>query len=103
MNEPVNAYHPSLIRQLAQQANQQLASGECEDGGFAVEDAHYKGFPFEVLDIAEAYGLTFNEGNVVKYILRWRRKDGLEDLVKAKKYIERLISLEERRLSEAGE
>lgn len=97
-----NVYHPSLIRQLAQQA----INDECEEGGFAVENApyaeHYKGHSFEPVDIAEAYQLNFNEGNVVKYLLRWRKKDGIKDLQKARYYIERLISLEERRLQEAG-
>lgn len=64
---------------------------------------HYKGFPFEPVDIAEAYQLNFNEGNIVKYLLRWRKKDGIKDLRKARYYIERLIGLEERRLQEAGE
>jgi hypothetical protein len=108
MSEPVNVYHPSLIRQLAQEARQQLANGECEDGGFAVESEapyseHYKGYPFEPVDIAEAYQLDFNEGNIVKYLLRWRKKDGIKDLRKARYYIERLIRLEEQRLQKAGE
>jgi uncharacterized protein DUF3310 len=64
---------------------------------------HYKGHPFEPVDIAEAYQLDFNEGNVVKYLLRWRKKDGIKDLRKARYYIERLISLEELRLREDGE
>lgn len=64
---------------------------------------HYKGYPFEPVDIAETYSLDFNEGNIVKYLLRWRKKGGIKDLHKARYYIERLISLEERRLQEAGE
>lgn len=91
-----------LLRRMAQEARRQTACGETEDGGFAVEDApyseHYKGHPFEPVDIAEAYSLDFNEGNVVKYLLRWRKKDGIKDLEKARYYIERLISLEEKRL-----
>jgi len=63
---------------------------------------HYKGFQFEVVDIAEAYGLNFAEGNVLKYLLRWRRKDGLTDLMKARDYLNRLIAQEEKRLSEDG-
>ena len=30
-------------------------------------------------------------GNVIKYICRWKKKDGLRDLKKAKEYIEYLI------------
>lgn len=74
-----------------------------EDAQQAPYAAHYKGYPFEPVDIAEAYQLNFNEGNIVKYLLRWRKKDGIKDLRKARYYIERLIGLEERRLQEAGE
>lgn len=44
--------------------------------------------PFDVID---AFGLDFYEGNVVKYIVRWRRKNGLEDLFKARTYIDEVI------------
>jgi hypothetical protein len=40
-------------------------------------------------------GLPFCEGNVVKYISRWKQKDGIKDLYKAKQYIEFLIEQEE--------
>ena len=33
-------------------------------------------------------------GNVIKYISRWRNKNGIADLEKAKHYIELLIELE---------
>lgn len=55
--------------------------------------AHYQGFSngAEVIDITE--NLTFNLGNVVKYVARAGRKtdDPLEDLKKAKFYLEREI------------
>lgn len=44
--------------------------------------------PFDVID---AFGLDFYEGNVVKYICRWRKKNGLEDLLKARTYIDEVI------------
>jgi len=46
----------------------------------------------EPLDVIEDWGLNFNEGNVLKYLARWRRKNGIEDLKKAKFYLDRLIS-----------
>lgn len=46
------------------------------------------------MDIIEAYNLGFCEGNVLKYLLRWRRKDGLQDLKKAAWYLNRLIERE---------
>jgi len=34
-------------------------------------------------------------GNVTKYVERYRKKDGMKDLLKAKHYLEKLIELEE--------
>ena len=43
------------------------------------------------LEYIEANQLDFSEGNVVKYVTRYKDKDGKIDLIKAKDYIERLI------------
>jgi Cdc6-like AAA superfamily ATPase len=56
---------------------------------------HYKGFAIEPIQYIEANNLGFHEGNIIKYVSRWRQKDGLADLRKAKFYIERLIELAE--------
>lgn len=52
---------------------------------------HYKGRSLEAIDVIEAFELGFCEGNVVKYVLRWRKKNGLADLQKARWYLNRLI------------
>ena len=53
---------------------------------------HYNQGKIEVIDAIEDWDLNFNEGNVVKYVARHRHKvNPLEDLKKAKWYIERLI------------
>ena len=52
----------------------------------------------EVIDVIEAFtdGLNGIEatdtGNVLKYICRWKSKNGLQDLEKAKWYLEHLIN-----------
>jgi len=46
------------------------------------------------VEYIHANKLPFIEGNVVKYITRWRDKNGLEDLEKIKEYIDLLIHLE---------
>lgn len=38
--------------------------------------------------------IPFAEGNVIKYVLRWRAKNGIEDLEKAKRYIDMMIEFE---------
>ena len=53
---------------------------------------HYANHKIEPIDYIIANGLTYCEGNVVKYISRWRRKGGMEDLKKAKQYIDFIIN-----------
>ena len=52
---------------------------------------HYQN-EIQAIDIIESHDLNFSEGNVIKYVLRWRKKGGVEDLEKAKYYLERLIN-----------
>jgi len=54
--------------------------------------SHYNQGKIEVITAIEDWDLNFSEGNVVKYVARHRHKGKpLEDLKKAKWYIERLI------------
>lgn len=46
------------------------------------------------IDLIEAQELGFHEGNIVKYVSRWDKKGGLEDLQKANWYLQRLIDIE---------
>ena len=58
---------------------------------------HYKDLPIQPVQYIHANALGYFEGNVVKYISRWRKKNGVADLEKAKHYIELLIELEARK------
>ena len=62
-----------------------------------VEGNHYKVLPIPPIEYIHANAMGYMEGNVVKYVSRWREKNGLADLEKAKHYIELLIELETRR------
>ena len=60
---------------------------------------HYKTVSgLETIDVIEAFtdGLNGIEatdtGNVIKYICRWKKKNGLEDLKKAQWYLNHLIN-----------
>ena len=55
---------------------------------------HYdNGKDYDIIDVCNHYALNFNRGNVVKYIARAGKKDDeLQDLYKAKDYIEREIA-----------
>jgi hypothetical protein len=58
---------------------------------------HYTQGDMEVITAIEGMGLDYHQGNVVKYVSRYRYKNGIEDLRKAKWYIDRLIYIEEQR------
>lgn len=52
---------------------------------------HYRKLKIQPIQYIQANGLGFHEGNVLKYITRWKSKNGLEDLRKAVHYLELLI------------
>ena len=51
---------------------------------------HYD-YSIQPVDFIMANDIPFCEGNVIKYICRWKLKNGRDDLVKAKHYIQILI------------
>ena len=59
--------------------------------------SHYNQGGIEVWDVISAFtkdlegAEAFYAGNVIKYVLRWNHKNGIEDLEKAKVYIDKLI------------
>ena len=55
---------------------------------------HYNQGSIEPIDYIVANKLSYCEGNVVKYISRWKFKNGVEDLKKAKQYIDFIIDKE---------
>lgn len=57
-----------------------------------VGGSHYK-VGVEHWDWTEAQGVGYLEGCATKYVVRWRKKNGLEDLEKALHYVEKLMAL----------
>jgi len=53
---------------------------------------HYKAMKIQPIEYTLANNLGFCEGNVIKYISRYKAKNGVEDLQKAKHYIDLLIN-----------
>lgn len=51
----------------------------------------YYGKDFDVIDFCQKNNLDFMKGNVIKYVTRYKEKNGKEDLLKAKEYIDRMI------------
>ncbi|SVC94408.1 uncharacterized protein METZ01_LOCUS347262 [marine metagenome] len=58
------------------------------------EPNHYEGFGISPLEYITANELDFTEGNIIKYVSRYQFKGGVNDLLKAKTYLEKLIERE---------
>ena len=59
-----------------------------------VGGSHYKNLKIQPVEYIHANQLPYIEGNIVKYITRWRDKNGIKDLEKIKHYVDLLIELE---------
>jgi hypothetical protein len=59
-----------------------------------ISGTHYKDKAIQPWNFIIANDLGFLEGNVIKYICRFKDKNGLVDLHKAKHYLEKLIEVE---------
>ena len=55
---------------------------------------HYKEFRIQPIEFIEGNDLGFSVGNIIKYVCRYKYKNGKEDLLKARHYIDLLIELE---------
>ena len=71
-----------------------LRANDRQEGG-----AHYKQFRYETWDVILDWGLGYLDGNAVKYLSRWRHKNGIEDLKKARHYIDKLLEVEQAKKS----
>jgi hypothetical protein len=58
---------------------------------------HYRG-AIQTWDYIIAHDLGFLEGNIIKYVTRFRKKNGVQDLEKARHYLDKLIEVENERL-----
>lgn len=65
-----------------------MTANEEQHGG-----RHYITKPIQPWDYIIANGMGYLEGNIVKYISRYKEKGGLDDLLKASHYLEKLIEV----------
>lgn len=63
-----------------------LTANSKQEGG-----DHYKNKTIQPWDYIIANDLGYLEGNIVKYVSRWKDKNGVEDLKKAQHYLQKLV------------
>ena len=56
---------------------------------------HYTNGDIEPIDYINGNNMDYLEGNIIKYISRYKFKNGIEDLEKAKFYLNMLIERED--------
>lgn len=61
-----------------------------------VGGGHYKDMKIQPVEFIHANNIPFIEGCVIKYVSRWRNKNGIDDLKKARHFLDLLIELETR-------
>lgn len=66
-----------------------MSANEGQVGG-----THYKDKAIQPWDYIVANNLGYLEGNIVKYVSRWRDKGGIDDLRKVLHYTQKLIEVE---------
>ncbi|MDY6957699.1 MAG: DUF3310 domain-containing protein [Halobacteriota archaeon] len=64
-------------------------------GYTATDPQHYRQGGIEVIDFILDWNFDYLQGNVIKYISRYKYKNGIEDLRKARWYVNKLISVVE--------
>lgn len=52
---------------------------------------HYRDLAIQPIEFIVANDIPYREANVIKYVTRWRSKNGVEDLRKARHYLDMLI------------
>ena len=67
-----------------------------------VGGTHYNRLTIQPWDVIESWEgeigfASYLRGNILKYLARYRSKNGVEDLQKASHYLEKLIELESRK------
>ena len=66
-----------------------MSANDSQVGG-----SHYKGKAIQPWDYIVANNLGYLEGNIVKYVSRWKEKGGIDDLRKVLHYTQKLIEVE---------
>ena len=63
-----------------------MSAFDTQQGG-----THYKDMAIQPIEFILKNNIGYCEGNVIKYVTRYQNKNGVEDLRKARHYIDMLI------------
>lgn len=69
--------------------NKQERALDIQHGG-----SHYKDMKIQPIEFIHANNIDYLAGNVIKYIVRHKKKNGIEDVKKALHYCQLIIEME---------
>ena len=75
-----------------------MSALDIQEGG-----GHYKAMKIQPIEYIHANAIPWAEGCVIKYVSRWRDKGGIEDLKKARHFLDMLIELESQAAASAAQ
>lgn len=84
-----NGWAPKFFK-LVKAVDEPVSAVEGQVGG-----DHYTRMKIQPITYVLENDIPFPEGNIIKYVSRWRNKGGVEDLKKAKHMLQVLIDYEE--------
>ncbi len=87
-HDTIKQYIDEVQQQHLSHIGAAIRANEQQVGG-----AHYATKAIQPWDYIVANNLGYLEGNVVKYVSRWKDKGGVEDLKKARHYLDKLIEV----------
>ena len=87
----MSKFESKRTREQLEHIGAAIRANEQQVGG-----THYADKAIQPWDYIVANNLGYLEGNVVKYVSRWKDKGGVEDLKKAQHYLAKLLELYDR-------
>jgi uncharacterized protein DUF3310 len=75
-----------------QRGPKKLEANQRQVGGSHYRETEVKGL--QHWDLVHLYGWDYFQGQITKYLMRWRKKNGIQDLEKASHYLQKYIELE---------
>ena len=92
-NDKIKQYLDEVQQQHILQVGTAIRANEQQVGG-----AHYATKAIQPWDFIIANNLGYLEGNIVKYVSRWKDKGGVQDLKKAQHYLQKLIEVSDEKI-----
>ncbi len=88
-----NSTMVSKLRYKQKQKQKELGKISDSSNEVQIGGKHYLNKRIQPWDAIHSWNLGFFSGNVVKYVARHKEKGGVEDLKKARHYLDKLISV----------